>query len=113
MKRGIQHLLVLLLTALTLCANSAVSFAAQTNTQANKSYYQKGNKAPHSELKLVESQVQGASGQQVNKLSSPSFLYTPSQSFYPANTISLLKSVYTIQLVRDYLFFIYPSHNFW
>lgn len=73
----------------------------------------KASQSPHTELKLVSEQVYPVSGHQQNKWNG---------SALPAGGVHRLtgrglhngtKSAYAFLLVKEYLYFIYPTHHFW
>jgi hypothetical protein len=112
MKRFLQYKVFTLLMLAAFCCQH-VSFAAAVHPGPQASLIKKESKAPHMELKLVQNQFNTATGQSVHKFGGPGYLTAAPLYRFFSKISAADKSAYTLLLVKDYLFFIYPSHHFW
>lgn len=113
MHRNLQLKLFVLLMAFAVGSQQASFAKGATKEGVQSSFLKKANQSPHTELKLVQGLAHPAPAHPLHKWNGNGILAAGSQRLFGNGLHGTAKSAYTLLLVKDYLFFIYPSHHFW
>jgi hypothetical protein len=113
MLRNLQLKLFVLLMAFAVGSQQASFAKVAAKEGVQSSVLKKANQSPHTELKLVQELVHPAPAHPLHKWNGNGIAAAASQRLSDRGLHSTAYCAYTLLLVKDYLFFIYPSHHFW